>query len=232
MIRIFVINPTQTVSSMVSATLAKESDIRVIDQATTLGEGLSRMGNGNCDVALLSASFPKKQVKEFINTLRSSGSKVKTIVTGVEGSKSEVLDFFAIGVANYIAKDVAPESWAAKVRAVVEGRVHIAPEIAAALMVRVHELSKMTVRNHFNPTAFTDLTRRESEVLDLIAQGMSNKEIASELIIGVGTVKNHVHNVLKKLDLNSRKDAKSYLDLVRSGANPAAPGSRAQVVYS
>lgn len=234
MIRTFVIHPTQTVGSMIAATLTKERSIRVIDQATTPAEALSRLGNGNCDIALISGNFSKKQIKEFVQTLRRNGSQVKTIVTGIADSKTEILDCFAIGAMSYITKETVVENWPSHIHAVKEGRVHIAPDIAAALMLRVHELSKMTVRNQFNPTAFANLTRRESEVLDLIAQDLSNQDIADKLVIGVGTVKNHVHNVLKKLDLNSRKDAKSYLSMVRgsSSAKAATPTPKRQVVYS
>lgn len=231
MIRIFVIHPTQTVSSMISATLSRDNEIRIIDQAATLGEGLSRLGNGNCDIVLISENFPKKQIKSFVKSLRQKDSPIKTVITGVADTKAEILDCFALGASNYISKDTPIEKWSGHIQAISAGRVHIAPEIAAALMMRVHELSKMTVRNQYNPTAFADLTRREREVFELIAQELSNQEIADKLVIGVGTVKNHVHNVLKKLDLNSRKDAKSYLSLVH-GASSSTRATRRQMAYN
>jgi DNA-binding NarL/FixJ family response regulator len=91
----------------------------------------------------------------------------------------------------------------------------ISPEIATLLMSRVTELVKVPHRAKPQPNTSLDLTPREREILTLIGQGFSNQQIAEQLVIEVGTVKNHVHNILHKLNVTDRQTAAAYLDLNR-----------------
>jgi len=81
--------------------------------------------------------------------------------------------------------------------------------------LHLNTLSRLTTRFEAKPALYAHLTERESEILPLLAEGHSNEAIAERLVIGVGTVKNHVHNVLKKLKLRSRKDANTYISFVQ-----------------
>ena len=87
--------------------------------------------------------------------------------------------------------------------------------MAAALMDHVAELASIAARPYLKPEAYDALTPRELEVLKLIDEGLTNQEIADKLVIEVGTVKNHVHSILKKLDVASREDAAAHLPYIQ-----------------
>ncbi len=100
------------------------------------------------------------------------------------------------------------------IRAAHAGKARVSPDIAAALMSRVAELAQLVSQASISPEA-GELTPREMEVLKLIGQGLTNQEIAEHLVIELGTVKNHVHNILNKLGVSSRRDAVGYLVVAR-----------------
>ena len=99
------------------------------------------------------------------------------------------------------------------------------------MMVHLTKLSKITARYDRRPRVYANLTAGEHEVLELVGQGVSNQQIAEKLVITPGTVKNHVHSVLMKLRLRSRKDAASYLSLV-NGDSSSVQTIRKSVFYS
>jgi two-component system, NarL family, nitrate/nitrite response regulator NarL len=102
----------------------------------------------------------------------------------------------------------------------------ISPQIAMSLMARINQLAEEITE--FDVSYYSELTNREREVLDLIGAGLSNQDIANQLFIELGTVKNHVHRILDKLNVTSRQDAAAYLALVeqrKAAQNPVRGGS-------
>jgi DNA-binding NarL/FixJ family response regulator len=102
------------------------------------------------------------------------------------------------------------------VRAAQRDAALVSPRIAAALMSRISELANWGPETDTGAASIEALTPREREVLGLVAQGLSNKEIAERLYIQTGTVKNHVHNIFKKLDVSNREEAAAFLPLVHA----------------
>jgi DNA-binding NarL/FixJ family response regulator len=111
-------------------------------------------------------------------------------------------------------KDDSLEDLVEIVRATQEGKVFVSPQIAAAMMERLSDLAQMFAGVENNLTDTTALTSREMEVLELISKGYTNQQIAQNLVIEVGTVKNHVHNILEKLNVSSRGEAAAYLAFI------------------
>jgi DNA-binding NarL/FixJ family response regulator len=95
--------------------------------------------------------------------------------------------------------------------------VRVSPGIAAALMSRVAEYAQLLDDVDAGVGVAADVTPREQEILDLIGQGLTNQQIAEQLVIEVGTVKNHVHSILQKLDANSRHEAAATWTIVQEG---------------
>lgn len=123
-----------------------------------------------------------------------------------------VLRYIEEGVAGYVHTDESLTDLVAKIRSVYHGEFAVSPCIATALIARIGEMKKLvTELNGFKERSpdhlYAELTERECEVLDLIEQGYLNQEIANALYITLGTVKNHVHNILAKLDVRTRKHA-------------------------
>jgi DNA-binding NarL/FixJ family response regulator len=129
------------------------------------------------------------------------------------------LTYIEAGAAGYVLKEASVEDLVENIRAVADGQALVSPVIARTLMERVADLVRICDDLGITVGGIAELTRRETEVLELIAQGKTNQEIADEMIIELGTVKNHVHNLLKKLNVSNRAEAARYFNLMRSVEN-------------
>jgi DNA-binding NarL/FixJ family response regulator len=136
------------------------------------------------------------------------------LALGLTEEKKRVLRYVEAGASGYILKDDSLEDLIEIVRATQEGKVFVSPQIAAAMMERLSDLAQIFAGVENNLTDTTTLTSREMEVLELISKGYTNQQIAQNLVIEVGTVKNHVHNILEKLNVNSRGEAAAYLAFI------------------
>ena len=111
--------------------------------------------------------------------------------------------------------EVPAEELLQNIRAAYADKALVSPSMAAVLMEQIAELAQMSSRIRLQPSAYNELTPRELEVLALIDKGLTNREIGERLFIEVGTVKNHVHNLLTKLDVGSREDAAAHLPYIQ-----------------
>ena len=119
------------------------------------------------------------------------------------------------GATGYVLKDHSLEDLIETVRAAQDGKVFVSPQIAAALMKRLSDLAQMFSEVENNVTNTTNLTARELEVLELIGKGFTNQQIAENLVVEIGTVKNHVHSILEKLNVKTRDEAAAYLAFIK-----------------
>ena len=152
---------------------------------------------------------------------------MKVIVTGLSDSEAAILQYIEAGVSGYVLRDDSVETMLTTIRAVHAGEAVISPSVAAALMARLAELAELAKAAGGNSPVTTsdalpDLTPREREVLSLIALGLSNSEIAERLTLELGTVKNHVHHILEKLNVSSRQDAVAYLAALEESLSTTA----------
>ena len=208
--RIFIVHENPILAGQAASMLNKEPHLHVMDLITSTREALASIGNGNCDFVLVSASLAKNGALQLIKCLRQQSNQVKVIVTGLSDDSKQILSYIAAGAVGYILKKEGVSTWVRHVEAVGKGKPLVSPSVTAVLMMQVNTLSRLTTR--FEPKAelYANLTSRECEILDLLAEGSSNESIAGHLVIGVGTVKNHVHSILKKLKLRSRRDTSTY----------------------
>jgi DNA-binding NarL/FixJ family response regulator len=215
MIRVLLVNEIQLTCNVITAVLEEEADMTVVGCATTATGALARAHD--CDVALVSTNLGNPGSLELVRQLRERLPAAKVLMLGLTESEEQVLPYIQAGAAGYVLPEDSVDDLIARIRVAHEDRALISPKIAAALMTRLNEWAQRvqdgTVGNS------VDLTPREWQVLELIQQGYTNQNISEELVIEVGTVKNHVHNILRKLDVNSREDAAAYVGLVgeRSG---------------
>lgn len=143
-------------------------------------------------------------------TLRPPVRMVKTIVLGVPDTEDEILACIEReGAAGYLLMDASLDDLLMNIRAVINGETLCSPKIAGLAFNRMSALARQVeiVRTEHGK----GLTRRETEIVRLIDEGLSNKEIATRLNIGVSTVKNHVHNILDKLQLHNRHSAVKFI---------------------
>jgi DNA-binding NarL/FixJ family response regulator len=152
------------------------------------------------DMAMSDAFSAARQLGRF-----AGGSRI--IALGMAENEAEVLNCAQLGIAGYVTRDASVAEMFSTVEATARGEVHCSPKIAGSLFRRIAALS--TERsNGSTPNA---LTARESQILKLLQQGMSNKMISRSLGIELPTVKNHVHSILAKLGIHRRTEAISLL---------------------
>lgn len=213
-IRLLLVNEIRLMGNVIVAALEDESDIRVVACVTTYEEALEIMREREVDVALVSTRLPDHGGLRLTNAISEISPSTKVLALGLTEEKKRVLRYVEAGASGYILKDDSLEDLIEIVRATREGKVFVSPQIAAAMMERLSDLAQMFVGIESNMTDTTTLTTREVEVLELISKGFTNQQIAQHLVIEVGTVKNHVHNILEKLNVSSRGEAAAYLAFI------------------
>lgn len=215
-IRVLVVNEQKLVCNLISSLLAEEKDIEVVGHATDLDQATHLISR--CNIMLVSTQLPERGALRLIRKIVFEHHPVKVLVLGLTESRAQIIQYIEAGAVGYVLKDDSADALVQSIRAAAEDQAIVSPRIAAALMARLTALAQLFSNVEAiisDPKALTD---REREVLELIGEGLSNLQIGLRLFIEVGTVKNHVHNILKKLEVNNRQEAAAYFALIRSEA--------------
>ncbi len=213
-INLLIVNEIRLMGNVIVAALEDEPDINVVACVTSYEEALQVVREKEVDVALVSTRLPDHGGLRLTNAISDIAPSTKVLALGLTEEKKRVLRYVEAGAAGYVLKDDSLEDMIEIVRATQEGKVFVSPQIAAAMMERLSDLAQMFAGVENNITDTTALTSREVEVLELISKGFTNYQIAQHLVIEVGTVKNHVHNILEKLNVSSRGEAAAYLAFI------------------
>lgn len=211
MIRVLIVNEQHLIASLFASVLDDEADIVVVGRVINATAALEEAGKA--DVLLVSTGLPDNGALDLVCRLVEDYPDKTVLVVGVAESQWEILKYIEAGASGYILKDDTVEELLDHIRAAYDGKARVSPEIAAALIERVAELAQY-VQPALLDADPAGLTPREIEVLKLIDEGLSNQEIGERLTIELGTVKNHVHSILEKLNVTSRRDAAAYLALI------------------
>jgi two-component system NarL family response regulator len=214
-IRLLLVNETRLMGNVIAAALEDEPDIKVVACVTTAEEALQVVRTEPVDVALVSTRLPEQGALHLTSAITGLAPSTRVLALGLTEEKQRVLRYVEAGATGYVLKDHSLEDLIQIVRAAQDGKVFVSPEIAAAMMQRLSDLAQLFsgVENSAADTA--GLTPRELEVLELIGERKTNQQIAEQLVIEVGTVKNHVHSILEKLNVGSRGEAAAYLAFIR-----------------
>ena len=207
-IRILITDDHAIVRKGLTMLLATEWDMKVVGEALDGQEAVEKAGSLKPDVVLMDLVMPRMDGIEATRKITEAHPEVKVLVLTSFAADDKVFPAVKAGALGYLLKDSSPEELVEAIRRVHRGEPSLEPDIARKVL---QELSHPA-----NEKPTTDpLTERELEVLRLISQGLSNKEIASKLFISEWTVRTHVSNVLSKLHLASRTQAALYA--LRSG---------------
>ncbi|MFE9538898.1 response regulator [Streptomyces sp. NPDC006691] len=198
-IRVLLVDDHQVVRRGLRTFLEVQDDIEVVGEASDGAEGVARAQELKPDVVLMDVKMPGVDGIEALRKLRELANPAKVLVVTSFTEQRTVVPALRAGASGYVYKDVDPEALAGAIRSVHAGHVLLQPEVAGALLSQ-DEGYGGTGRG-------TTLTEREKEVLALIADGRSNREIARHLVLSEKTVKTHVSNILMKLDLADRTQA-------------------------
>lgn len=217
MIHVLLVNEIRLMCNVLIAALEDEPDIKVVGCATSIEEALDKINRQNVDVVLTSIRLPDQGALRLTETITQAHPSIDVIVLGVTEKKERVLQYVEAGAVGYVLKEDSMEDMVAAILAAQQGKALVSPKIAGALMERVSELAQMFADLETGVVETAGLTTRELEVLELLGKNLTNQEIADRLVIEVGTVKNHVHSILNKLNVNSRNQAATYLALIKQG---------------
>lgn len=183
--------------------LLEHRGIEVIAAVGDGEEGLQLAEQLHPDVVLLDMRMPGMDGLAVLRHLRQSGMKMPIAMLTTSSNEQDLVEALRSGAQGYLIKDMEPDDLVVALRDIVAGKTVVAPDLAPVL-AKVVQGQSVKVRD---PSPFSDLTPRESEILGLLAEGQSNKAIARNLGISDGTVKLHVKAILRKLGVHSRVEA-------------------------
>jgi two-component system, NarL family, nitrate/nitrite response regulator NarL len=183
--------------------LLEHRGIQVVAAVGDGQEGLALADELRPDVVLLDMRMPGMDGLGVLRHLRQSGLKMPIAMLTTSSNEQDLVEALRSGAQGYLIKDMEPDDLVVALRDIVAGKTVVAPDLAPVL-AKVVQGESVTARD---PSPFSELTPRESEILGLLAEGQSNKAIARNLGISDGTVKLHVKAILRKLGVHSRVEA-------------------------
>jgi DNA-binding NarL/FixJ family response regulator len=209
-VRLIVVEDNRLLREGLSAMLREQSDIAVIG-AVANGEGLSKMLKGKVDVVLLDLVLRSQNSLGLVESIKRTSPKVRVIVMDIEPIQPALVDYVMAGVDGFVLKDATFPEFLHTIRQVARGSRVMPALLTSSLLYQIADHVTRTGKG--NPFKSVKMTSREREVVELIAEGLSNKQIAAHLNLAVDTVKSHVHNILEKLSLHTRLEIASYRHL-------------------
>lgn len=204
MIRVLIADDQALVRGGFRMILDAQKDVEVVGEASDGREALAKARELDPDVVLMDIRMPELDGLEATRQLVSGDGSARILMLTTFDLDEYVYEAMKAGASGFLLKDVRPEQLAEAVRVVAAGDSLLAPAITQRLIA---EFVRRPPPGSGAPTELSELTERELEVLKLIARGLSNGEIASELFVSEATIKTHVTHVLSKLKLRDRVQA-------------------------
>jgi len=186
--------------------LELEDDIKVIAQASNGEEAIKIAKQYKPDVILMDINMPVMNGLQAIKELKKESADFKIIVLTIHQDREYLVKTVQMGAEGYILKDAEASVLIDAIRTVYKGESYIQPNMTKELITEYNKMSQ----NDREKRVECELTSREIEVIQLIAEGLLNKEIAKKLFISEKTVKNHVSNIFRKINVSDRTQAAIY----------------------
>lgn len=219
MIRILLVDDQNLIRRGLVALLEAEPDLEVIGEAENGQRAIELAQILQPDVVLMDIHMPVMDGVTATQMICQQLPSVKVLVLTTFDEDEYVAEALRVGARGYLLKDMPSEELANAIRTVHKGYTQLGPGLVKKVMAKV---TAMPIRQPSLPPGWQQLTRRELEVLRLVAKGASNREIAESLYIAEGTVKNHVTNILHRLNLRDRTQAAIVAHSVFSEQEPSS----------
>lgn len=207
-IRILIIHRNHLLREGLAHMLSQQPNLTVIGRVPEADGILSELPTLRPDVILLDLSLPGREGLRAAQRIQGVYAGARILMMGLGDMESDVVSCIEGGAAGCVSQEASLEDLLNNIQAAVTGEALCSPRVAGLLFSSIAEARRERELRHL--LGLPNLTRRELEITALIAEGLSNKEIAARLRIEVQTVKNHIHNILDKLKLNGRREAAAY----------------------
>jgi two-component system, NarL family, nitrate/nitrite response regulator NarL len=215
-LRVLLVDDQPLFRRALGSLIGAQLDMTVAGEAEDGRDAAEKVRALRPDIVVMDVEMPRANGVEGVRLIRAAGFDTKIVMLTVSEEDDDLFESIKAGANGYLLKNVRPEELFEDLRGVMRGEAPIAPAIAHKLLEALRDGGprprQVTSAEVAEGTA---LTPREAEILGLVANGLSNKEIAARLTITEGTVKNHVHNALEKLHLSNRVQAAAFA--VRQG---------------
>ncbi|MCF7824936.1 MAG: response regulator transcription factor [Candidatus Marinimicrobia bacterium] len=204
-IRIYVVDDNRLLREGLVSMLEEIPEFVIAGSAETGSEAIKQIQDTKPDVAVIDIGLPDKDGLEVTQSLHHTCPSVRVIILGMPDLTDQIMACIEAGASGYMLKSASFDTLVETIRSAHRGEAFCSPQMANSLFSRIAELAG-------NKASHTDttLTTRELEIINKVALGMSNKEVATACFIEVQTVKNHIHNILDKLQLHNRLEAVEY----------------------
>jgi DNA-binding NarL/FixJ family response regulator len=207
-IPVLVVEDNRLLREGIVAILDRQPDLAVVAVAEDAGEALRRVPETRPRVVLVDAGLGDHDSHRLVEHIRQTAPQARVIVMDLLPVPEEVVEFVKRGASGFVVKDATVDDFVRTIRSVAEGREVLPPALTGTLFSHIaqHAAGRPTASR----IGAVRMTKREREIIDLIADGLSNKEIAQRVHLATHTVKSHVHNILEKLALHSRLQLAAY----------------------
>ncbi len=200
-IRILVADDHPILRKTLASYLSQEPEIQIVGGVGSTQNLLEEIQRTQPDILLLDANMPGPGALATVGSMQQECPNVQILILSASKNRKQVLDLLTAGIRGYVLKEDNPEELIEAIRAVAAGDEWFSPSITTILVDSLRHKEKIV---HIN------LTSREQEVLRLMVTGVGNEDIANRLYIATNTVKNHVRNIFRKLEVNTRVEAVVY----------------------
>ncbi len=207
-IRVLVVDDHALFRRGLEMVLEQEPDIEVIGEAADGNEAVELAAAITPDIVLMDVRMPRRSGIEACTAIKDVAPSAKIIMLTISDEEADLYDAIKAGAMGYLLKEISIEEVAQAIRAVQGGQSLISPSMASKLLNEFATMIKKGDDTQQVPAP--RLTEREMDVLRLVAKGMNNRDISKDLFISENTVKNHIRNILEKLQLHSRMEAVVY----------------------
>lgn len=192
----------------IAAFLSSFPDIKVVGEAEDGLQAIEKARQVEPDLILMDVRMPHCDGLEATKKIKALLPNIKIIMLTISDEDEDLFEAIKNGAQGYLLKNLQPDTLLEHMKDVFEGKAALTPVIAAKIL---NEFVRLSLKRTEKPVLLDTLTAREKEILKMVTEGASNKEIALALHITEGTVKNHLHKVLEKLHLRNRAQAAAAL---------------------
>ena len=208
-ISILVIEDNRLLRDGLSAMIGEQKDLKVLAAFGDCAKALQFIRKSQPNIVLLDLGLRNQNSLQLVKVLKKDFKKIKVIVMDLVPLQEDVLIFVQAGVSGFILKDATVNDFLHTIRSVAGGSKVLPPRLTESLFAQIVDKA-VTESSVSKIIGSVKMTRRERQVIDLVADGLTNKEIAQKLHLSTYTIKSHIHNILEKLALHTRVQIAKY----------------------